>query len=60
MSWVLVVYIYAGAFAKGDSVTITHIPGFTSEQACKSAAAPMNQLVDGSFKTIRTICVRQQ
>lgn len=33
MSWVLVLYIYAGSFAKGDSVTLATVPGELRQRA---------------------------
>lgn len=60
MSWTLVLYIYAGVFAKGDSVTLTHIPGFKTEQHCQAAGNMTKPLVSGSAKEIRYICIRQE
>ena len=56
--WVLVLYIYAGVLAKGDSVTLTSIPGFKTEQACKVAGIQSDSLVKDSFKTARFMCVK--
>ncbi len=60
MSWILVIYIYAGAFAKGDSVTITHVPGFKSEAHCAAAGNMTKPLVNGSSKELRFVCLRQE
>ncbi len=60
MSWTLVIYIYAGMFAKGDSVTMTHIQGFKSEAHCAAAGSAAKPLVSGSAKEIRFICIRQE
>ena len=57
MTWVLVMYIYAGVFAKGDSVAIETIEGFTSEQACNTAGPYAKKLVDGSSKEYRFVCL---
>lgn len=59
MSWVLVIYIYAGMWAKGDSVTITTIP-MASVEACQTAGKDLGSLVDGSSKVIRYACVKNQ
>ena len=37
MTWVLVIYIYAGMWAKGDNVTLTTVSGFTSLASCEAA-----------------------
>ena len=50
MSYVLVLYIYAGMLAKGDSVALQVIEGFTSEEACQVAGMHGRELVKDSFK----------
>lgn len=56
MEWVLVIYIYAGMWAKGDSVAITTVP-MTSESACQTAGEKLAPLVDGSSKEVRFVCL---
>lgn len=58
MTWILILYIYAGAFAKGDSVTVTSVQ-FDSEAACKAAGVQAGALVEGSFKYVRYMCVKK-
>ena len=60
MSWTLVVYIYAGMLAKGDSVTLTHIQGFKTEAHCAVAGNALNPLVKGSAKELRFVCIKQE
>jgi hypothetical protein len=60
MSWTLVIYIYAGMLAQGDSVTLMHIPGFKTEQSCTAAGNASKPLVKGSAKDLRFICIRQE
>ena len=57
MEWVLVIYIYAGMWAKGDSVALTTIPVATAE-LCAKAADEMHDLDDGSTKVVVTKCVK--
>lgn len=57
MNWVLVMYIYAGMLARGDSVAIHSVP-MASEGACEGAAAKAKKLVDGSTKEFRYACLR--
>ena len=57
MDWVLVLYIYAGVWAKGDSVAITTIPMATQE-ACEKAARDTEGLVRQTAKEIRHACVK--
>jgi hypothetical protein len=58
MAWTLVVLIYAGVWAKGDSVTLQAIPGWQSEAACKSAGSQMGSLVAGTAKEIKFVCIK--
>lgn len=60
MSWTLVIYIYAGLLAQGDSVALTHIKGFKTEQHCEAAGVSAKPLVRGSAKELRYICIRQE
>lgn len=58
MDWVLIIYIYAGAWAKTDSVAITSVP-MATEQACRQAAKDAELLVkQPTLKDMRTVCLR--
>jgi len=57
--WVLIIYIYAGALAQGDSVAISSIPGFTSSATCEQAGKQTEKFVSGSMKEHRFQCVKQ-
>jgi hypothetical protein len=59
MSYILVLYIYAGMMAKGDSVSLVQIPGFPTEQSCRDAGRATDPLVSGSTKDIRFVCLKQ-
>jgi hypothetical protein len=59
MNWVLILYIYAGGFAKGDSVTLTSVPGFSSQSACQVAGNAAAPLVANSVKELRFVCLKQ-
>jgi hypothetical protein len=60
MTWVLVLYIYAGTFAKGDSVTLTTIEGFSSKATCIEAGKQSEALVSNSAKEVRYVCVAKK
>jgi hypothetical protein len=60
MNWTLILYIYAGVLASGDSVALNHIPGFKTEQHCQAAGSAAKPLVKGSAKEIRFVCIRQE
>ena len=55
--WTLIIFIYAGVFAKGDSVAI-HSVKFDTEQACIAAGNKTKTLVDGTAKEAKFVCVR--
>lgn len=55
--WVLVVYIYAGFMAKGDSVTLQTIAGFSSQEVCQEAGRNLEHLTANSTKELRYECV---
>ena len=57
MNWALIIFIYAGVFSSGDNVTISNVDGFTSETSCKKAGELSLNLVSGTKKNVRYICV---
>lgn len=57
MSWVLVIYIYAGPLAKGDSVTLATIP-MATQATCAKAAEEASTLTVNSTKLTRTVCLK--
>ena len=58
--FILVIYIYAGMLAKGDSVAIQPIYGFKTEAQCQEAGRKAEPLVKGSAKEYRFICMEQK
>jgi hypothetical protein len=60
MTWVLVLYVYAGMLAKGDSVTLTTIEGFSSKASCTEAGKQSEALVSNSTKELRYVCVAKK
>jgi hypothetical protein len=59
MSYVLVLFLYAGSFSKGDSVAITNVPGFKSEASCVAAGKAAVVLVKNTLKEGRFVCLKQ-
>lgn len=57
MSWMLVIYIYAGVWAKGDSVALQTVP-MATEKACRDAGEQLSPLVSGSTKEVRYVCLK--
>jgi len=57
MEYVLVLYIYAGVLAKGDSVALTTVP-MQDKVTCETAAKQAESLVHMSTKVLRTSCLK--
>jgi len=59
MTFVLVLYIYAGMLAKGDSVSMVTVP-MQSMEVCQKAGKEAEKLVGGSTKEFRFVCLKNQ
>lgn len=57
MEYVLIIYIYAGALAQGDSVALTNIP-MADKVTCQKAAGEAESLVARFTKVLRTACLK--
>jgi len=57
MEYVLILYIYAGALAQGDSVALTTVP-MHDKITCETAAKQAESLVARSTKVLRTSCLK--
>lgn len=58
-TFVLVLYIYAGILANGDSVSIAPITGFKTVEECIAAGDKSIPLVKSSAKQLRYVCLEQ-
>lgn len=58
-SWVLVMLVYAGILAKGDSVALQTIEGFDSKARCEAAGKQLPPLVSSSTKEVKFVCVQK-
>jgi hypothetical protein len=56
--YTLIIYIFAGMLANGDSVAITNVPGFQTQSACEAAGKQTQSFVKGSAKEHRYVCVK--
>ena len=59
MEWVMLIYLYAGVFAKGDSVAVTTIPGYRTQIECEEAARDLPKLVKGTAKEVVFVCIHR-
>lgn len=60
MSWILILFIHAGALSDHDSMAVTNIRGFSTEQACKDAGEKSRKLVVATTKDVRFVCVAER
>lgn len=60
MTFILVMYIFAGPFSKGDSVALTTVGEFAGEQACMKAGQRGTSLTLNTMKEYRFVCVPKQ
>ncbi len=54
----LVIMAYAGALSNGDSVALTNVGSFQTEQSCIVAGDKVKKMETGTFKVIRYTCVK--
>lgn len=58
MIWVLILFAHAGPFSDKDSMALTNVPGFQSEQACIAAGEKTVSLARNTTKLIKYSCVK--
>ena len=56
-SYYLVIFLYAGAWAESDSVTVTTVPQ-QSMESCQIAGNQSKALVSGTKKEMRFVCLK--
>jgi hypothetical protein len=56
--WMLVILAYAGGMSSGDSVALTNVGAFQTEQSCIIAGDKVKKMESGTFKVIRYTCVK--
>lgn len=58
-SWILVMLVYAGILAKGDSVALQTVTGFDTKARCEAAGQQLEPLVKTTAKEVRFVCLRK-
>jgi hypothetical protein len=58
MMWTLILFIHAGPFSDHDSVALTNVPNFISQQECQAAGVQSSKLTNGTMKVSKFICVK--
>ena len=60
MSWILVIFVTIGAMSNKDSMALTNIPGFGTQQECQTAGQlAVNKFGTGT-KRADFVCVSQK
>lgn len=58
--WILILFIYAGPLSRGDSVALTNVQGFRTEQLCQEAGRATKPLIRDTVKDVRFVCVKAE
>lgn len=59
-TWTLIILIYAGAWAEGDSVALDHIGGYPDKAACVAAGEAVKPMTANTTKETRYVCVQSK
>lgn len=57
--WILVVFVYAGPWAKGDSVALATIPNFATQAECMAAGEVIKPMEKNTSKDFKYVCVKR-
>ena len=58
-TWILIILVYAGATSDSDSVALTNVTGFTTQESCQQAGKLSTALTNRTKKNTRFVCVPQ-
>lgn len=59
MTWVLILFVHAGAMSNADSMALTNVTGFKSEAACVAAGNVAKTVTSGTVKAAKFVCLKQ-
>ena len=57
MTWTLILFIHAGPFSNHDSVALTNVTGFKTQQACNATGNASSNLTTNTMKLSKFLCV---
>lgn len=60
MIWTLILFAHAGVMGNTDSMALTNVTGFTSQQQCVDAGEQAKRMATGTTKVIKFTCVQVQ
>lgn len=59
ITWVLIVFAHAGPMSDHDSMALTHVDGFLSEQSCVVAGEQAKKMASMTTKVVKYTCVKK-
>ncbi len=57
MFWTLILFAHAGTMSNSDSMALTNVPGFRTQQECRVAGDEAKRMALGTTKVIKYTCV---
>lgn len=56
--WVLLLFAHAGIMSDNDSMALTNVPGFFSQQECVASGEEAKKMASGTTKVIKYKCFK--
>jgi hypothetical protein len=56
--WILIIFAHAGMLSDHDSMALTNVNSFQSEQTCMIAGEKAKTMASGTTKVIKYSCVK--
>ena len=60
MMWTLILFAHAGVMSNTDSMALTSVPGFRTQQECIIAGKTAEKMATATTKVIKYTCVEVQ
>lgn len=60
MIWTLILFAHVGMMSDKDSMALTNVTGFTTQQQCVDAGEQSKRMATGTTKVIKYTCVQVQ
>lgn len=59
MTWILILWIHASMLSDHDSMALTSVSGFKTEEACRAAGRSSVDMTKNTVKDGKFVCVLQ-
>jgi hypothetical protein len=57
MFWTLILFAHVGMMSDKDSMALTSVPGFRTQQECVAAGKTAEKMASGTTKVMKFTCV---